>query len=420
MISPLRMLALDSDVCPTPVTRTVAPLNTYTFLKHTQSVTSVSLSSLQSARRARIPVAGWPGWRLARSFARRPGGWNEKPRADRSLMGKKKTSPAKQAQAEAEAAAVAATTAAATATATAAKIAQLEKTLEAELASKAEAAARAHASVTAKAAAEAEIGQLELELQRVRRESEASLAAIEVQIAERHAETLRLRAESEGLLEQVEQRQRLAFVYDALNCCLVDAGQRQSQQQQQEQEEAPGATGGYNSPRTPEAEASPDALIQAAMEQVLSEPGAESLEEEEIIRRVHARAEAMLGSSSPSGAVDHAAGTGTGSMPPTPGALVTPASAAHSPAVRKGFADKSRAWKPPAAATPAPAAREVPATSGTSGAGPAPPEAETLSAALEQIVAEGHGGLPEAELIAKVSERASELLVAQGSPNRPR
>ena len=27
------MLALDSDVCPTPVTRTVAPLNTYTFLK---------------------------------------------------------------------------------------------------------------------------------------------------------------------------------------------------------------------------------------------------------------------------------------------------------------------------------------------------------------------------------------------------
>ena len=33
MISPLRMLALDSDVCPTLVTRTVAPLNTYTFLK---------------------------------------------------------------------------------------------------------------------------------------------------------------------------------------------------------------------------------------------------------------------------------------------------------------------------------------------------------------------------------------------------
>jgi len=33
MISPLRMLALDSDVCPTPVTYTVAPLNTYTFLK---------------------------------------------------------------------------------------------------------------------------------------------------------------------------------------------------------------------------------------------------------------------------------------------------------------------------------------------------------------------------------------------------
>jgi hypothetical protein len=32
MISPLRMLALDSDVRPTPVTRTVAPLNTYTFL----------------------------------------------------------------------------------------------------------------------------------------------------------------------------------------------------------------------------------------------------------------------------------------------------------------------------------------------------------------------------------------------------
>ena len=33
MSSPLRMLALDSDVCPTPVTYTVAPLNTYTFLK---------------------------------------------------------------------------------------------------------------------------------------------------------------------------------------------------------------------------------------------------------------------------------------------------------------------------------------------------------------------------------------------------
>jgi hypothetical protein len=32
MISPLRTLALDSDVCPTPVTYTVAPLNTYTFL----------------------------------------------------------------------------------------------------------------------------------------------------------------------------------------------------------------------------------------------------------------------------------------------------------------------------------------------------------------------------------------------------
>jgi hypothetical protein len=31
MISPLRMLALDSDVCPTPVTPTVAPLNTYKF-----------------------------------------------------------------------------------------------------------------------------------------------------------------------------------------------------------------------------------------------------------------------------------------------------------------------------------------------------------------------------------------------------
>ena len=36
MISPLRMLALDSDVCPTPVTYTVAPLNTYTFLNHRQ------------------------------------------------------------------------------------------------------------------------------------------------------------------------------------------------------------------------------------------------------------------------------------------------------------------------------------------------------------------------------------------------
>ena len=33
MISPLHMLALDSDVCPTSVTSPVAPLNTYTFLK---------------------------------------------------------------------------------------------------------------------------------------------------------------------------------------------------------------------------------------------------------------------------------------------------------------------------------------------------------------------------------------------------
>jgi hypothetical protein len=35
MISPLRMLALDSDVCPTPLpshNTPVAPLNTYTFL----------------------------------------------------------------------------------------------------------------------------------------------------------------------------------------------------------------------------------------------------------------------------------------------------------------------------------------------------------------------------------------------------
>ena len=31
------MLALDSDVCPTPVTYTVAPLNTYTFLKKSPS-----------------------------------------------------------------------------------------------------------------------------------------------------------------------------------------------------------------------------------------------------------------------------------------------------------------------------------------------------------------------------------------------
>ena len=33
MISPLRMLAHDSDVCPVSVTCPVAPLNTYTFLK---------------------------------------------------------------------------------------------------------------------------------------------------------------------------------------------------------------------------------------------------------------------------------------------------------------------------------------------------------------------------------------------------
>ena len=32
MISPLHTLALDSDVCPVPVTCPVAPLNTYTFL----------------------------------------------------------------------------------------------------------------------------------------------------------------------------------------------------------------------------------------------------------------------------------------------------------------------------------------------------------------------------------------------------
>ena len=33
MNSPLLMLALDSDVCPTSVSCPVAPLNTYTFLK---------------------------------------------------------------------------------------------------------------------------------------------------------------------------------------------------------------------------------------------------------------------------------------------------------------------------------------------------------------------------------------------------
>ena len=33
MISPLRMLALDSDVGPAPVTHPVAPLNTYPFPK---------------------------------------------------------------------------------------------------------------------------------------------------------------------------------------------------------------------------------------------------------------------------------------------------------------------------------------------------------------------------------------------------
>ena len=33
MISPLHILALDSDVCPTSVPSPVAPLNTYTFLK---------------------------------------------------------------------------------------------------------------------------------------------------------------------------------------------------------------------------------------------------------------------------------------------------------------------------------------------------------------------------------------------------
>ena len=40
------MLALDSDVCPTPVTRTVAPLNTYPFLK------SLKILSLHAQEKA--------------------------------------------------------------------------------------------------------------------------------------------------------------------------------------------------------------------------------------------------------------------------------------------------------------------------------------------------------------------------------
>ena len=36
------MLALDSDVCPTPVTYTVAPLNTYTFLNATHGGVKIS------------------------------------------------------------------------------------------------------------------------------------------------------------------------------------------------------------------------------------------------------------------------------------------------------------------------------------------------------------------------------------------
>ena len=44
MISPLHMLALDSDVCPVPVTCPVAPLNTYTFLKPTRVCRAASFA----------------------------------------------------------------------------------------------------------------------------------------------------------------------------------------------------------------------------------------------------------------------------------------------------------------------------------------------------------------------------------------
>ena len=41
MISPLLMLALDSDVCPTSVPSPVAPLNTYTFLNDRHNLRNV-------------------------------------------------------------------------------------------------------------------------------------------------------------------------------------------------------------------------------------------------------------------------------------------------------------------------------------------------------------------------------------------
>ena len=59
MISPLRMLALDSDVCPTPVTYTVAPLNTYTFLKRgTDGADLCSHEAVGNGRRAKVICYG--------------------------------------------------------------------------------------------------------------------------------------------------------------------------------------------------------------------------------------------------------------------------------------------------------------------------------------------------------------------------
>ena len=53
------MLALDSDVCPTPVTHPVAPLNTYPFLKKPQIMREVRTSAgPKYSREARGKILG--------------------------------------------------------------------------------------------------------------------------------------------------------------------------------------------------------------------------------------------------------------------------------------------------------------------------------------------------------------------------
>ena len=48
------MLALDSDVCPAPVTYTIAPLNTYTFLKRM----GVSINATESLGKLAVGGGG--------------------------------------------------------------------------------------------------------------------------------------------------------------------------------------------------------------------------------------------------------------------------------------------------------------------------------------------------------------------------